>query len=347
MSHDLYRCTPRQTREFITDALYAGLVPMVVSSPGTGKSSIYRQVANDLNLKLIDHRLSTSAPEDLSGLPRFYTDEDGIERAQFVPFDFLPIEGTKLPKDKDGWLIFFDEFNSAPKQVEAAAYKTVLDRMTGQERLHERVAMGGAGNLSTDRAIVNNLSTAMQSRLVHIEMYTVFKEWLEDVAIAHGYDYRIKAFLSYKEQYLMDFRPDHHEKTFCCPRTWEFMDRLIRGREVSEKKTALYAGTITSGVAAEFVTFCQIYGKIPTLKEVLADPLGTPVPQQTDMKWAIISSLMDKVDEHNFTDLAKYINRFEGSMRILFYRNLAQNLTLKQHPAYRDALLELSKYLHD
>lgn len=39
----------------------------------------------------------------------------------FMPFNIFPLENTPLPKGKNGWLLFLDEFNSAPKDVQAAA----------------------------------------------------------------------------------------------------------------------------------------------------------------------------------------------------------------------------------
>lgn len=63
---EIYTCTPREVRKFVKDCLFAGLVPMVHSSPGMGKSAIMKSIASELSLKLIDHRLSTSAPEDLN-----------------------------------------------------------------------------------------------------------------------------------------------------------------------------------------------------------------------------------------------------------------------------------------
>lgn len=131
---ELYRCTPRQITRFVDDVIHAGLVPFVQSSPGMGKSSLMRKVARDNNLQLIDHRLSTSAPEDLSGLPEFYDTPYG-RRARFAPFgDLFPLEGdvpnTRVVKEAegdtpevtrqyDGWMLFLDEFNSASKSVQA------------------------------------------------------------------------------------------------------------------------------------------------------------------------------------------------------------------------------------
>lgn len=341
---NIYRCTPRQVKRFVTDVLFAGLVPYVQSSPGMGKSSIMRAIASELNLQLIDHRLSTSAPEDLSGLPRF--DEDG--KARFSPFaDLFPTEDTPLPPGKEGWMLFLDEFNSASKSVQAAAYKLILDRMVGQHKLHERVVICAAGNLATDRAIVNPISTAMQSRVVHLEMQINFQEWLEDVALKEGYDSRVIAYLSQYNSKLMDFRPDHQEKTFCCPRTWEFVNRLIKDKEVTDESAVLLAGTITSGTAVEFVQFTKVFNSLVNIREIIADPENCRLATDVSAKWATIAHMMEKVNADNFDPLSRYANRFTVDFRILFYRSvLVRNPSLRSHQAFIRAMAELSRYLH-
>lgn len=341
---DLYRCTPRQVRQFIKDCLYAGLVPFVQSSPGMGKSTITRNVAEELQLKMIDHRLSTSAPEDLSGLPRF----NELGHAEFVPFsDLFPLDDTPIPPGFQGWMLHLDEFNSASKSVQAASYKLILDKMTGQRHLHERCLITASGNLSTDRAITNPISTAMQSRVVHLEMQINFEEWLYDVALKEGYDSRIIAYLSQFPSKLMDFRPDHNEKTFCCPRTWEFTNRLIKDREVNDTSAILLAGTITSGVAVDFVQFTKVFHNLVTINEIRTDPFNCRVPNDVGSKWAVVSHMMEKVTEENFDDLAVYADRFTIDFRILFYRSiLVRNPQLRQHPAFIRAMSALARYLH-
>ena len=345
---ELYSCTPRQVRKFINEILLAGLVPFVQSSPGMGKSTIMRSVAAENNLKLIDHRLSTSAPEDLSGLPEFYTNSAGARRARFVPFgDLFPLEGDELPEGKDGWMLFFDEFNSASKSVQAAAYKPILDHQMGQYNLHKNVVVTAAGNLAGDRAITNALSTAMQSRVVHLEMQVNFEEWLYDVALKENYDSRIIAYLSQFPSKLMDFRPDHKDKTFCCPRTWEFVNRLITGKVVTDGDAMLLAGTITSGTAVDFVQFCKIYMNLITIDQILADPAKCPLPGDQNMRWATIKHMMEKVNDKNFAQLCTYADRFDVSFRILFYRStLVRNPALRQSPTFVGAMATLGKYLN-
>ena len=327
--------------------MHAGLVPFVQSSPGMGKSSIVRSLSDELNLKLLDNRLSTLAPEDMSGLPEFYDTPAG-RRARFVPFgDLFPIEGDPIPEDKNGWLVFLDEFNSASKSVQAASYKFILDRMIGQKRVHPNTVIAAAGNLDTDRAIVNKLSTAMQSRLVHLVMRIDHEEWLYDVALKLNYDSRIIGFLQQFPSKLMDFRPDHQDKTFCCPRTWEFVNNLIQNRPVTDDMTPLLAGTITSGTAVDFVQFCKIYSNLITVDQILAGPENCALPDNQNMRWATVTHMMEKVDQFNFPKLCTYVDRFTIDFRILFYRStLVRHPHLRQSPAFISAMAGLGKYLH-
>lgn len=352
---NLFKCKPRQLKKFLKECIEAGLVPFVQSSPGVGKSSIVRSVAEDFDLKLIDHRLSTSEPTDMTGLPSFT--KDGF--ARFSPFEELfPLEGTALPKkngkDQQGWLLFFDEANAASKSVQAASYKLVLDKMVGQHRLHSHVAMVMAGNLVTDHAIVNPLSTAMQSRLVHLELQVDFEEWLKDVAIPQNYDSRIIAFLSQFPSKLMDFRPDHSEKTFCCPRTWEFVNRLITTnqngmvipKELNPDSPILLTGAITSGVALEFVQFTKVYSQMININDILRDPHTCPLPQDLNLKWAVTMHITEKVDDKNFDAVANYADRMSLEFRILFYRTLViRNKTIRNHPDFGKHMAKISQYL--
>ncbi len=151
----MYTVTPNQAAQEIVACISAGLTPLLSGSPGTGKSSLMNQVAKDYQLKLLDLRLSQCTPEDLQGYPM----RNG-NKATFTPFDIFPLEGEEIPEGYEGWILFLDELTSATKPVQAAAYKLILDRMVGSYRLHPNVAIVGAGNKMTDRAVVNQMSTA-------------------------------------------------------------------------------------------------------------------------------------------------------------------------------------------
>jgi len=105
-----------QAVRMIETAIRAKVVPFLKGSPGTGKSQIVHQIADNYNLALIDIRLSQCDPTDLAGFP---TIEGG--KADYVPMKHFPVQSDPLPEGKAGWLIFLDEASSAPPAIQAAA----------------------------------------------------------------------------------------------------------------------------------------------------------------------------------------------------------------------------------
>lgn len=344
-------CTPNQAKENIIRCIKAGLVPFIQSSPGVGKSSIVKQIAKEFNLKLIDHRLSTSDPTDMLGLPHF---ENG--QATFAPFRELfplhisgmnPEEEKKLLfGDKDGALLFLDEFNSAPRSVQAAAYRLILDREVGQHKLHRNVAIVCAGNKLDDNAITVNLSTAMQSRLIHIIMEPNLEQWMENVAIKEHYDERVTAYLKMFPEHLMVFNPENVEHTFACPRTWEFVNRLIKNEpEIDNSYLALLSGTITNEIAISFLSFCKVKNEMITYKDVIAHPETAKIPEKNEAKWGTIFHLLNHVDGNNFEEISKYIGRYSVDYKIIFYRSVYKyHPELEDHPAFTAVKMELAKF---
>jgi hypothetical protein len=144
----------------------------------------------------------------------------------------------------------------------------------------------------------------------------------------------------------MDFNPDHKELTYCCPRSWEFMNRLITGKDVSNEKIALYAGTITSGVAVEFITFCKLFDNLVSFKQIMTSPSTCQIPSDSSLRWATLTSILNNVDKVNFDTVATYVDRFTMDFRVFFYRAvLAKSPDMKAEPAFVKRLLAISKYL--
>ena len=176
-----------------------------------GKSAITHQLGEEYSLELIDVRLSQCDPTDLNGFPSM-----GKTRATYMPMDIFPLEDTAIPKGKKGFLVFLDEFNSASMAVQAASYKLILDRQVGQRKLHSNTIIIAAGNMAGNNAIVNRLGTAMQSRLIHLELVSDVLIWLKWAASA-GIDPRVMAYVHHNPEDFHRFDPNHNDKTFACP----------------------------------------------------------------------------------------------------------------------------------
>lgn len=294
----------KQAIEFTINILQARLTPMIAGDPGIGKSDIVRAIADKFNWELIDVRLSTYDPTDLNGFPMLKGDI-----ATYVPMDTFPLEDTELPDGKKAFLIFLDEFNSASMAVQATSYKLVLDRQVGKHNLHKNTFIVCAGNLETNGAIVNRLSTAMQSRLIHMELTVEPKLWLE-WADANQIDHRITSYIESVPGNLHNFKADHNDKTFACPRTWEFTSDLIKNKQGSLKSMMpLLAGTISEGIALEFITHTDLCASIPTFDAIKADPKNIDIDEDPALLVAVSHMVAANLKEPNIPKVMPYINR--------------------------------------
>ncbi len=341
-------CGPRRTYYHLQRCLSVGVVPFLRASPGIGKSALAKKLGKEANLKLIDLRLTSMAPEDMTGLVQLV---NGY--ASYAPFrEIFPLDDSPLPLDShgkpmNGWLLFLDEFASAPIEVKAASYRLILDHEVGQHKLHPNVYIVMASNLDSDNAITSPIGTAIESRVVHLEMKAVLEEWLEDVAYVEKYDERIIGFLNYKPEYLMDFDPNHKNKTFCAPRTWEFMNQLVNGQPISRDDRELFCGTITPEVAGEFIAFSANYGKVVTIEQVMAGPQFCAVPDTTDLLWATVTSLAAKTTGPSLAPLCDYVERLPNHFRLLFFRMaLIRNPELRATPEFAKSAIRISKYIN-
>lgn len=260
--------------------------------------------------------------------------------------DIFPLENEPVPEGYKGWLILLDEINSAPLSVQAACYKLVLDRQIGQARLHKKVAIIAAGNLSTDRAIVNRLSTAMQSRMIHFNVVNPPDQWVK-WALGNNIDTRIISYINYQPDKLHNFLPDHNDFTFPCHRTWEFLSSIIKNwKVIPNHKFPLIAGTIGEGTAREFFEFCQIYHILPKFEDILKNPMTVTVPEEPSIRFAISGMIGSKITTNNLKAVLPYVNRLPTEFQIICL-NMAvkRNKELIQHEEIKQWLIKNSAVL--
>lgn len=329
-----FQVSLNQAKEMVEDCLRVNLVPMLLGSPGCGKSAIIKQIAKEFNLKLIDLRLATAEPTDLLGFPRI---DEERNKAGYVPMDTFPLESDPIPDGYEGWLLFLDEMNSADKDLQKAAYKLIYDREVGSQKLHSKCRIVGAGNLLTDNAIVEELSTALQSRLIHIEVVLNWEEWLA-WADENQLDHRVRAFTRFKQgELLFKFDPDHNDKTFACPRTWDFASTLIKGTgKLTFTKQGLLCGTLSEGVGREFAGFCEIYEQLPTLDSIAANPEHHPMPDEPSIQYALTGMIGANAKPHNIDGLIKFVRRMNVEFQVVTLRDcIRRDKTMAEQPAMK------------
>jgi hypothetical protein len=304
---------PRQ----LMNVLRAGHVPYIAGSPGLGKSSIIKQIAADNELKLIDIRLAQADITDLNGMP-FMNQKTG--KASFFPFDMWPTEEQEIPEGYKGWIILLDELSSCSQSIQAAAYKVILDRQVGMHTLHKHVLLVAAGNLTTDKAIVTRMSTALQSRMVHFQIEIDHKGWV-DWANENDIDHRIVSFINFAPDSLHKFDPNHNDVTHPNPRTWEFLSDIIKPMDVLNiNDMATFAGTVSEGMAREFYGYTQIFESLPNIKDIINDPANAKLGNENSAYYAVTGLISHHMSPTNVKPLLQYLERLSIEFQVISLR---------------------------
>ena len=133
----------------------------------------------------------------------------------------------------------------------------------------------------------------------------------------------------------MTFTPDHSDKTFACPRTWEFASRLLKQSEtVSQKHLPLLAGTLSEGVAQEVIAFCQIFKQLPTKEDIMRNPRGIDVPTDPGTLYAISGAIGTFMDVDNADTLMQFVSRLPLEFQVVTLSDLIRrDKAMFSHPA--------------
>lgn len=335
------KITLQQVSEYLPLLLKAKLVPYIKGSPAIGKSSIAHQVAKQLGLKVIDIRLAECDPTDLQGFPYF---DQETKKASYYPLNTFPTEQDSIPVGYNGWLIFLDEFSNAPLAVQAAAYKLVLDRQVGQHKLHKNVAIIAAGNLETDNAAAQPMSSALVSRFAIFEVTVNQQEWNEWAA-GVGVDYRITSYMNFRPDHLYTFNPNTAEQPYASPRTWAMLHQVLKHLEQAHSKTLpILAALVGEGVANEFLTYLQLQDELPSFESITNKPDTASLKQDLSIRWATMGMLCHKVSEKTLAAVITYIQRFSDDLQIVAMREMLQrHPELKTQTEFQQWATQLSK----
>lgn len=223
--------------------------------------------------------------------------------------------------------------------------------MIGQKPLHPMCYIVGAGNLETDNAVVEPMSTALASRLIHVHVKGDSKSWL-DWAMKAGIDSRICDYIGWKkESALYTFTGDTTAVTYACPRTWVFASDLIAGEAElgNDLFLPLLAGTIGEGTAREFISFLKIYTSLPSIDKILANPDTHALPKEDNIRYALLSTLVGIADETNIEAVMTFLGRMPEELQYYGVTSLVsrKGKMVVKTPSFKPWATKLVKFLSE
>lgn len=283
-------------------------------APGIAKSSVVEQVADEMNMKLIDIRLTQMEPTDLRGIPVPFQSKDGDNKAyvQWAVPDLLPkrdagkrtctLTDELSGREYDGAIILLDELPNAAPSVQAGSYQLVLDGALGEYIVPDNVIVMAAGNRETDKGATFKMPTPLLNRFTHIEMRVDFEDF-QTFALQTSFHQAVVGYLTAFKHELFQFEATSASRGFPTPRSWESVSDILRGDPNLPEtvQMALIAGAVGDGIAVKFLEYRKNAANLPAASDVLEGKVvdlkkGADISLMYALTTALCYELKDRFD---------------------------------------------------
>lgn len=305
---------PSQILKSLPALLTAGRVPFIHGDPGVGKSDVIRAVAAQMGIGLVDLRLSIYDPTDLKGYPTL-RGSGANEVMHFVPPATLPRKGKGI--------LLLDELPAAPPSVQAASYQLVLDRRLNEYELPPGWHIVAAGNFPRNGGVHYAMPAALANRFVHIEWTLDHNDW-DAWAADNDITAATRAFIRMRPNLLHKIEMREGGQAFPSPRSWKFADDIVKLRLPADTEFELLSGTVSKGVATEYVAMVRASQELPSIDTIVASPTTATLPVTPAGKHAVVVMTESFANADNLDSCITYIERLEKEFQTTFMHGVAR-----------------------
>jgi len=314
--------------------LHTDSVSALISERGVGKTSAYKQCADELGIGYLGLYAAALEGPDFMGLPD-KDREKGITR--YLAPQFLPtrqaVEGGLFPPRG---LLVLEEINRVPSDTTSVLYPLLLERKINGHALSEGWKVGVTMNPDTMNYTVNSLDDAMLDRFVVIEVRANLEDYLT-FSRSHDANEEVLAFLEASPDLLLVVRKAADSTATSkapTPRSWSKVQELLNHCTLPEPlMRELVAGLVGPQAAASFYGFLGDRGlPVPAIATLLADyPVARPLvraileARRLDLMGLIVGRavLAFRVEEPHLANVDAFLADLPEELRVLFFKNLA------------------------
>lgn len=276
---------------------------LLISDPGTGKSSLVRGWAASQGMPCETVLGSIREPADVAGLPVVQADGSVV----LSP----PAWARRLAEAKNSVLLL-DELTTSPPAVQAAMLAVALERVVGDLALPAGVRVVAGANPPDRAADGWELAAPLANRFCHVTFTPSVDEWLDGMTVGWGAPPLSRAivpdpmrvqsvrglvtgFVKVKPEHLHALPATSAAASGAWPsrRTWAMLAAALAGvrDDDAAARQALVFGLVGEGVGVEFLTWVAA-ADLPDPASVIDDPSIMDWCSRPDRVWAVLSAVV-------------------------------------------------------
>jgi hypothetical protein len=259
-------------------ALLANVPIALWGAPGTGKTSFFRSVAEQLGWPFHTTTAAIHEATDFSGLS-FLSGGTLTAHTMRAPLEWAVDLAREATKHDGNGLLFFDDLGFAPLGVQNALLQIVLERRVDQFQLPSGVRCTAALEPLTTARGTSALTAPLANRMVHIDWSPDAEWWVEGFLSNWQFQFqtlpkdwedhlpsmrnRVAAFIRVRPDLLNSEPEEDQARAGAWPsgRTWDMLSRLLAaceaGRVNQEVRTLLTTGAVGQAAGTDYLTWEQ------------------------------------------------------------------------------------------
>ena len=273
--------------------------------PGGGKTTIVHQVAEELDVPVIERHMPTMLVEDFGILF-----PDGSAQLHYKLPDWFPVKG----KAPEHGILLFDDRNQASSDLQKVLANICQARTLHGVPMPDGWQVISTGNRQGDRAGANRVLSHLRNRESVLELETHLDDWTS-WAMTNGVKAEVTSFIRFRPNLLHDFDPQRDQNA--TPRSWVEGVSDVLGTVPAEAEFECFRGAVGEGAAAEFVGFVRIWRKLPNPDAILLNPTTTNVPTDPATLYALAGAIANRATEGNFERVCTYAERMPPEFSVL------------------------------
>jgi hypothetical protein len=352
MKEKLALLTPKERKYFqVMWAKYGVL--FITSKPGVAKSAIGRSIAEKMNFRYIDMRLSMNDESDF----KFPYLEDKEFDGKTIKVSGYAVPSWAYEANQAPTIIHFEELNRAPLFVRNAALQILLEREIGEFRFNENVLMMASGNLGDeDGTDVEELDSALNNRLIHLSHSLAVDEWLNDFAEENCHR-MVTSFIKAHPEKMYQSATEN-TKAYATPRSWTMLSEFIVsnfGMDASPREFLPSLKEVATGYlgnsAMKFIQYCEDMLNI-SIQDVLDnyDKIKKDLERYNrDKNSELIQSLKEiditKLSQKQLDNVVKFLRNVGDDEKTAYLLYILDNVTDVTNPKLKKFLLQFEDLL--